>query len=179
MRNSNRNISSWLTSSRDFNIAILSITNHVISLKYPSSFERLDHCFGLFVSFSILSYFLFICHVFFFLFVCVFLFVHVVGVRELTLLFSHLQRQRNPKKVLQNSYNTLLSGLRPYSPPYLSGDRYAPRHLSQPHSASRRVAESPPTLTHRHPNSNNRRIHSTGLQRKALSGAFCMDVLCI
>ncbi|XP_074469918.1 potassium voltage-gated channel subfamily KQT member 4 isoform X2 [Sebastes fasciatus] len=42
--------------------------------------------------------------------------------RELTLLFSHLQRQRNPKKVLQNSYNTLLSGLRPYSPPYLSGD---------------------------------------------------------
>ncbi|KAM4725569.1 potassium voltage-gated channel subfamily KQT member 4 isoform 2-T3 [Anableps anableps] len=42
--------------------------------------------------------------------------------RELTLLFSHLQRQRNTKKVLQNSYHTLLSGLRPYSSPYLSGD---------------------------------------------------------
>nr|XP_046273880.1 potassium voltage-gated channel subfamily KQT member 4 isoform X1 [Scatophagus argus] len=43
--------------------------------------------------------------------------------RELTLLFSHLQRQRNTKKVLHNSYHTLLSGLRPYSSPYLSGDR--------------------------------------------------------
>ncbi|XP_068431548.1 potassium voltage-gated channel subfamily KQT member 4 isoform X2 [Clinocottus analis] len=42
--------------------------------------------------------------------------------RELTLLFSHLQRQRNTKKVLHNSYHTLLSGLRPYSLPYLSGD---------------------------------------------------------
>lgn len=62
---------------------------------------------------------LFMCFVLFF---C--LFVHV-GVRELTLLFSHLQRQRNTKKVLHNSYHTLLSGLRPYSSPYLSGDRYA------------------------------------------------------
>ncbi|XP_048057575.1 potassium voltage-gated channel subfamily KQT member 4 [Megalobrama amblycephala] len=42
--------------------------------------------------------------------------------RELTLLFSHLQRQRSAKKVLHNSYHTLLSGLRPYSSPYLSGD---------------------------------------------------------
>uniref|UniRef100_H2M993 Potassium voltage-gated channel subfamily Q member 4 n=1 Tax=Oryzias latipes TaxID=8090 RepID=H2M993_ORYLA len=42
--------------------------------------------------------------------------------RELTLLFSHLQRQRSTKKVLQNSYHTLLSGLRPNSSPYLSGD---------------------------------------------------------
>ncbi|CAL8293785.1 unnamed protein product [Merluccius merluccius] len=42
--------------------------------------------------------------------------------RELTFLFSHLQRQRSAKKVLQNSYHTLLSGLRPYSSPYLSGD---------------------------------------------------------
>ncbi|XP_047461471.1 potassium voltage-gated channel subfamily KQT member 4 isoform X1 [Mugil cephalus] len=42
--------------------------------------------------------------------------------RELTLLFSHLQRQRSTKKVLHNSYHTLLSGLRPYSSPYLSGD---------------------------------------------------------
>ncbi|CAK6949483.1 potassium voltage-gated channel subfamily KQT member 4 isoform X2 [Scomber scombrus] len=42
--------------------------------------------------------------------------------RELTLLFSHLQRQRNTKKALHNSYHTLLSGLRPYSSPYLSGD---------------------------------------------------------
>ncbi|KAF3833853.1 hypothetical protein F7725_025057 [Dissostichus mawsoni] len=42
--------------------------------------------------------------------------------RELTLLFSHLQRQSKTKKVLQNSYHTLLSGLRPYSPPHLSGD---------------------------------------------------------
>ncbi|XP_041932320.1 potassium voltage-gated channel subfamily KQT member 4 isoform X1 [Alosa alosa] len=43
--------------------------------------------------------------------------------RELTLLFSHLQRQqRSTKKVLPASYNTLLSGLRPYSSPYLSGD---------------------------------------------------------
>ncbi|XP_077937737.1 potassium voltage-gated channel subfamily KQT member 4 isoform X2 [Gasterosteus aculeatus] len=42
--------------------------------------------------------------------------------RELTLLFSHLQRQRNTKKVLPSSYHTLLSGLRPYSLPYLSGD---------------------------------------------------------
>ncbi|XP_034561605.1 potassium voltage-gated channel subfamily KQT member 4 isoform X1 [Notolabrus celidotus] len=45
--------------------------------------------------------------------------------RELTLLFSHLQRQRNNKKVLHNSYHTMLSGLRPYSSPYLSGDRKA------------------------------------------------------
>ncbi|XP_061753097.1 potassium voltage-gated channel subfamily KQT member 4 isoform X3 [Nerophis ophidion] len=46
--------------------------------------------------------------------------------RELTLLFSHLQRQRNTnKKVLHNSYHTPLSGLRPYSAPYLSGDRKA------------------------------------------------------
>ncbi|XP_072303587.1 potassium voltage-gated channel subfamily KQT member 4 isoform X1 [Eucyclogobius newberryi] len=45
--------------------------------------------------------------------------------RELTLLFSHLQRQRNNKKVLHNSHHTLLSGLRPYSSPYLSGDRKA------------------------------------------------------
>uniref|UniRef100_A0AAQ5Y9W2 Potassium voltage-gated channel subfamily Q member 4 n=1 Tax=Amphiprion ocellaris TaxID=80972 RepID=A0AAQ5Y9W2_AMPOC len=64
---------------------------------------------------------------------------------ELTLLFSHLQRQRNTKKVLHNSYHTVLSGLRPYSSPYLSGDRYAPRHLLQPHSTSRQVAESLPT----------------------------------
>ncbi|XP_051948809.1 potassium voltage-gated channel subfamily KQT member 4-like [Xyrauchen texanus] len=42
--------------------------------------------------------------------------------RELTLLFSHLQRPRSTKKVLHNSYHTLLSGLRPYSSPYLSGD---------------------------------------------------------
>ncbi|KAM9415920.1 potassium voltage-gated channel subfamily KQT member 4-like isoform 3-T3 [Salvelinus alpinus] len=42
--------------------------------------------------------------------------------RELTLLFSHLQRRRSAKNVLHNSHNTLLSGLRPYSSPYLSGD---------------------------------------------------------
>ncbi|KAF5908611.1 potassium voltage-gated channel subfamily KQT member 4 isoform X1, partial [Clarias magur] len=41
--------------------------------------------------------------------------------RELTLLFSHLQRQRNSKKFLHN-YQTLLSGLRPYSSLYVSGD---------------------------------------------------------
>ncbi|KAK3511701.1 hypothetical protein QTP70_014532 [Hemibagrus guttatus] len=41
--------------------------------------------------------------------------------RELTLLFSHLQRQRNTKKFLHN-YHTLLSGLRPYSSLYVSGD---------------------------------------------------------
>ncbi|XP_026155973.1 potassium voltage-gated channel subfamily KQT member 4 isoform X1 [Mastacembelus armatus] len=51
--------------------------------------------------------------------------------RELTLLFSHLQRQRNTKKVLHNSYHTLLSGLRPYSSPYLSGDRKAEGPCSQ------------------------------------------------
>ncbi|KAM6959343.1 potassium voltage-gated channel subfamily KQT member 4 isoform 2-T2 [Aplochiton taeniatus] len=42
--------------------------------------------------------------------------------RELTLLFSHLQRRRSAKKVQPNSHHTLLSGLRPYSSPYLSGD---------------------------------------------------------
>ncbi|XP_062291311.1 potassium voltage-gated channel subfamily KQT member 4 [Scomber scombrus] len=51
--------------------------------------------------------------------------------RELTLLFSHLQRQRNTKKALHNSYHTLLSGLRPYSSPYLSGDRKADVPCSQ------------------------------------------------
>ncbi|XP_038144792.1 potassium voltage-gated channel subfamily KQT member 4 isoform X2 [Cyprinodon tularosa] len=51
--------------------------------------------------------------------------------RELTLLFSHLQRQRSTKKVLQNSYHTLLSGLRPYSSPYLSRDRKAEVPCSQ------------------------------------------------
>ncbi|KAL4629460.1 potassium voltage-gated channel subfamily KQT member 4 isoform X1 [Arapaima gigas] len=50
--------------------------------------------------------------------------------RELTLLFSHLQQQRSVKKVHHHSYHTLLSGLRPYSSPYLSGDRYAPARLS-------------------------------------------------
>ncbi|KAL0961853.1 hypothetical protein UPYG_G00332520 [Umbra pygmaea] len=44
--------------------------------------------------------------------------------RELTLLFSHLQRRRSAKKV-PNSHHTLLSGLRPYSAPYMSGDRKA------------------------------------------------------
>uniref|UniRef100_A0A8C8CU32 Potassium voltage-gated channel subfamily Q member 4 n=1 Tax=Oncorhynchus tshawytscha TaxID=74940 RepID=A0A8C8CU32_ONCTS len=42
--------------------------------------------------------------------------------RELTLLFSHLQRRRSAKNVLHISHNTLLSGPRPYSSPYLSGD---------------------------------------------------------
>ncbi|XP_055733064.1 potassium voltage-gated channel subfamily KQT member 4-like [Salvelinus fontinalis] len=42
--------------------------------------------------------------------------------RDLTLLFSHLQRRRSVKKVLHKSHHTLLSGLRPYSSPYLSGD---------------------------------------------------------
>ncbi|KAM9838966.1 potassium voltage-gated channel subfamily KQT member 4 [Aulostomus maculatus] len=51
--------------------------------------------------------------------------------RELTLLFSHLQRQRNTKKVLHNSYHMLLSGLRPYSSPYLSGDRKTEGPCSQ------------------------------------------------
>lgn len=53
-------------------------------------------------------------------------------VRELTLLFSHLQRQRNTKKVLHN-YHTLLSGLRPYSSLYVSGDRYASVQLQNTH----------------------------------------------
>lgn len=95
-----------------------------------------------FCVFFIIGCFLFICHLIFFLF---YLFVHV-GVRELTLLFSHLQRQRNTKKVLHNSYHTLLSGLRPYSSPYLSGDRYAPRHLSQLCSTFRQVAKCHPTV---------------------------------
>ncbi|XP_077362711.1 potassium voltage-gated channel subfamily KQT member 4 isoform X1 [Festucalex cinctus] len=51
--------------------------------------------------------------------------------RELTLLFSHLQRQRNaPKKAppppppySANFHHVPLSGLRPYSAPYMSGDR--------------------------------------------------------
>lgn len=55
---------------------------------------------------------------------CFIIFMSCLWVRELTLLFSHLQRQRSTKKVLHNSYHTLLSGLRPYSSPYL-GDRYA------------------------------------------------------
>ncbi|KAJ7991516.1 hypothetical protein DPEC_G00284690 [Dallia pectoralis] len=42
--------------------------------------------------------------------------------RELTLLFSHIQRRRSAKRVLHSSHHTLLSGLRPYSAPYLSGD---------------------------------------------------------
>uniref|UniRef100_W5LZI4 Potassium voltage-gated channel subfamily Q member 4 n=1 Tax=Lepisosteus oculatus TaxID=7918 RepID=W5LZI4_LEPOC len=42
--------------------------------------------------------------------------------RELTVLFSHLQRQRSAKKVLPISHHTLLSGLRPYGSPCLPGD---------------------------------------------------------
>ncbi|XP_077446051.1 potassium voltage-gated channel subfamily KQT member 4 isoform X1 [Stigmatopora argus] len=48
--------------------------------------------------------------------------------RELTLLFSHLQRQRNatqrapPPPYSANFHHTPLSGLRPYSAPYMSGD---------------------------------------------------------
>lgn len=90
------------------------------------------------------------------------------GVRELTLLFSHLQRQRNTKKVLHNSYHTLLSGLWPYSSPYMSGDRYAPPPPSlQPHSTPRQAAAGPPTLTHRHPIKTSRTTHSAGVQRKS------------
>uniref|UniRef100_A0A8C7JL50 Potassium voltage-gated channel subfamily Q member 4 n=2 Tax=Oncorhynchus TaxID=8016 RepID=A0A8C7JL50_ONCKI len=59
--------------------------------------------------------------------------------RELTLLFSHLQRRRSAKKVLHNSHHTLLSGLRPYSSPYLSGDRYAPRKLFLHCSSSSKI----------------------------------------
>lgn len=95
------------------------------------------------VSFIICCFFVHLSFVFCFFY----LFVHV-GVRELTLLFSHLQRQRNTKKVLHNSYHTLLSGLRPYSSPYLSGDRYAPRHLSQLCSTFRQVAKCQPTVIH-------------------------------
>ncbi|XP_048850039.1 potassium voltage-gated channel subfamily KQT member 4-like isoform X2 [Brienomyrus brachyistius] len=40
--------------------------------------------------------------------------------RELTLLFSHLQQQRNTKK--GQHFHTLLSGLRPHSSPFLSRD---------------------------------------------------------
>ncbi|XP_077599942.1 potassium voltage-gated channel subfamily KQT member 4 isoform X1 [Stigmatopora nigra] len=49
--------------------------------------------------------------------------------RELTLLFSHLQRQRNatqrapPPPYSANFHHAPLSGLRPYSAPYMSGDR--------------------------------------------------------
>ncbi|XP_037119788.1 potassium voltage-gated channel subfamily KQT member 4 isoform X1 [Syngnathus acus] len=49
--------------------------------------------------------------------------------RELTLLYSHLQRQRNaskkapPPPYSANFHHTQLSGLRPYSAPYMSGDR--------------------------------------------------------
>ncbi|XP_061520579.1 potassium voltage-gated channel subfamily KQT member 4 [Phycodurus eques] len=49
--------------------------------------------------------------------------------RELTLLFSHLQRQRNatksapPPPYSANYHHAPLSGLRPYSAPYMSGDR--------------------------------------------------------
>ncbi|KAM9776483.1 potassium voltage-gated channel subfamily KQT member 4 isoform 11-T11 [Syngnathus typhle] len=48
--------------------------------------------------------------------------------RELTLLYSHLQRQRNaskkapPPPYSANFHHTQLSGLRPYSAPYMSGD---------------------------------------------------------
>ncbi|MBN3311590.1 KCNQ4 protein, partial [Atractosteus spatula] len=43
---------------------------------------------------------------------------------ELTVLFSHLQRQRSAKKVLPISHHTLLSGLRPYGSPCLPGDSW-------------------------------------------------------
>ncbi|TRZ01257.1 hypothetical protein DNTS_008040 [Danionella cerebrum] len=42
--------------------------------------------------------------------------------RELKLLFSHLQRQRSSKKLQLGSSQTLLSGLRPYGSPWLTGD---------------------------------------------------------
>lgn len=122
-----------------------SLHTRYISLNHSSSFEHLDHWFGLFVCFFIFCcFFLYICHLFcFVLFICA-----RGGVRELTLLFSHLQRQRNTKKVLPSSYHTLLSGLRPYSLPYLSGDRYAPRHLLQPHGTHRQVAQRHPCPLH-------------------------------
>lgn len=79
------------------------------------------------------------------------------AVRELTLLFSHLQRQRNTKKVLHNSYHTLLSGLWPYSSPYLSGDRYAPHCLHTAYSTTPRQ----PSCNHPHSHT-----HSRGVPRK-------------
>lgn len=125
--------------------------------------------------FSYLVWFLFICHVFF----CFCVYLCTWGVRELTLLFSHLQRQRNNKKVLPNSYHTLLSGLRPYSSPYLSGDRYALRHLTQPHSTSRQVAK---VYLHSHSHTHSKLIeeHAQQVYKENegwASGAFCMDVL--
>lgn len=85
-------------------------------------------------------FFMFIYHVLFLVCFCSHSFLHV-GVRELTLLFSHLQRQRNTKKVLQNSYHTLLSGLRPYSSPYLTGDRYETCKLATSHCTFRPAAD--------------------------------------
>ncbi|XP_051926559.1 potassium voltage-gated channel subfamily KQT member 4 isoform X1 [Hippocampus zosterae] len=57
--------------------------------------------------------------------------------RELTLLFSHLQRQRNaskkapPPPYSANFNHMPLSGLRPYSAPYMSGDRRPEEPRSQ------------------------------------------------
>lgn len=126
--------------------------------------------------------FLCVVHLWLFLFLlisCFLVYLCTCGVRELTLLFSHLQRQRNHKKVLQNSHHTLLSGLRPYSSPYLSGDRYGPLAASQ----------------HIHPDRWQRAksySHTTGTcfythkvnpppptPRLTASGAFCMDLLCV
>lgn len=111
--------------------------HHLISLHVSSAFEHflffVGPLFWPFCEFSFVVviscfFFLFWCH--FLLFICcVFSMCSLFArwrVRELTLLFSHLQRQRNTKKVLHNSYHTLLSGLWPYSSPYVSGDRYAP-----------------------------------------------------
>lgn len=172
------------------------------SLSPPSDFSSrflffcafLDPCFGLFVSFLLLLSYLGFVFVFLFfwsflLFICcVFPMCSLFArwrVRELTLLFSHLQRQRNTKKVLHNSYHTLLSGLWPYSSPYVSGDRYAPlpppcsltAHLRQAVGAGwggEKTNNSPRTLTHRH-HTHRQSKSITGQVLEQDPGSSCMD----
>lgn len=157
--------------------------HHLISLHVSSSFEHfLGPLFWPFCEFSFVvviscfffsSFLLFIC--------CVFSMCSLFArwrVRELTLLFSHLQRQRNTKKVLHNSYHTLLSGLWPYSSPYVSGDRYAP--LPPPCSLTahprqqKKQPVSPRALTHRH-HTNRQSRNITGQVLEQNPGSSCMD----
>uniref|UniRef100_A0A8C9T1R0 Potassium voltage-gated channel subfamily Q member 4 n=1 Tax=Scleropages formosus TaxID=113540 RepID=A0A8C9T1R0_SCLFO len=84
--------------------------------------------------------------------------------RELTLLFSHLQQQRSAKKVHHHhSYHTLLSGLRPYSSPYLSGDsgkmgfrdRIRMNNSRTTQATRSKTSPQPPGVVRRSPSSEN------------------------
>lgn len=170
MRNSNRNIKSKHSHCNIFHKNILSQVSLFFWLlgKLIWPFCEFFHILLCFVHLS-----------------CVFLFVHV-GVSENwrdCLVTS--SDSATPRRSSTTPTTRCCLGCGPTASPTCQGTGTHPRHLLQPHSTYRQVAERRPPLTQRHPNTlktvttgTYRRIHSTGVQRESTltaSGAFCMD----